>query len=33
MRPLDTTRTVFARNPAGNDDILDFIVWYRASAR
>ena len=29
MRPLETTRTVYARAGGGTEDILDFIVWYR----
>jgi hypothetical protein len=31
MRPLETTRTLYARAGGGNEDILDFIVWYRRS--
>jgi hypothetical protein len=32
MRPLETTQTLYARAGGGNEDIIDFIVWYRASA-
>jgi hypothetical protein len=32
MRPVDTTRTVLARGLAPNENILDFLVWYRAPA-
>ncbi len=33
MRPVDTTRTVLAGGRAAGENILDFIVWYRAGAR
>jgi hypothetical protein len=32
IRPVDTTTTVYARGAAGNENILDFIVWYKAHA-
>ena len=32
IRPIDTTTTVYARGTAGNENILDFIVWYKAHA-
>jgi chemotaxis methyl-accepting protein methylase len=32
MRPVETTRTTYARAGAGTEDILDFIVWYQAPA-
>jgi len=32
MRPVDTTTTVYTRAPGGGENILDFIVWYRAGA-
>jgi hypothetical protein len=32
LRPVDTTTTLYARGAAANDNILDFIVWYKAHA-
>jgi SAM-dependent methyltransferase len=32
IRPVDTTTTMYARGAAGNENILDFIVWYKAHA-
>ena len=32
MRPVDTTTTVFTRAPGVGENLLDFIVWYRAGA-
>jgi len=33
MRPIETTTTVYARGPAANDNVIDFIVWYQAHAK
>src|SRR5258705_9558966 len=30
--PVETTTTLYARGPAVNENILDFIVWYKAHA-
>jgi hypothetical protein len=32
IRPVDTTTTLYARARDVNEDILDFIVWYKARA-
>jgi len=32
IRPLDTTTTLYARGRAANENILDFLVWYKAHA-
>jgi len=32
LRPVDTTTTLYARARAANENILDFIVWYKAHA-
>jgi hypothetical protein len=32
IRPVDTTTTLFARARDGRENLLDFIVWYRARA-
>jgi hypothetical protein len=32
IRPLDTTTTRYTRARDGNEDTLDFIVWYKAHA-
>ena len=32
IRPVDTTTTTYARGRAGSEDLLDFIVWYKAHA-
>ena len=32
IRPVETTTTLYARRPAANENILDFIVWYKAHA-
>jgi chemotaxis methyl-accepting protein methylase len=30
LKPVETTTTRFTRTPDGKEDILDFMVWYRA---
>ncbi|PYR81241.1 MAG: hypothetical protein DMF87_06045 [Acidobacteria bacterium] len=32
IRPVETTTTSYARGRAGNDSVVDFIVWYKAHA-
>jgi hypothetical protein len=32
IRPVETTRTLYARGRAVNENLLDFIVWYKAHA-
>jgi SAM-dependent methyltransferase len=32
IRPVETTTTAYARGPSAADNIVDFIVWYRAHA-
>ena len=32
IRPVDTTTTPYARGLAINDNVIDFIVWYKAHA-
>ena len=32
IRPVETTTTLYARRCAVNENILDFIVWYKAHA-
>src|SRR5438552_6770417 len=32
IRPVETTTTSHARRRAGNDSVVDFIVWYKAHA-
>ena len=32
IRPVDTTTTLYARRLAANENVLDFLVWYKAHA-
>ena len=32
IRPVETTTTTYARGQAANENLLDFIVWYKAHA-
>jgi hypothetical protein len=32
IRPMETTATLYARGRAVNENVLDFIVWYKAHA-
>jgi hypothetical protein len=32
IRPVDTTTTLYARGSASNENVLDFLVWYKAHA-
>jgi len=32
IRPVDTTTAVYARGRAANENLVDFIVWYKAHA-
>jgi len=32
IRPVDTTTTLYARRAAANENVLDFLVWYKAHA-
>jgi hypothetical protein len=32
IRPVDTTTTTYTRGAAANENLLDFIVWYKAHA-
>ena len=32
IRPVDTTTTLYARRLAANENVLDFLVWYKAQA-
>jgi CheR methyltransferase, SAM binding domain len=32
IRPVDTTTTVYARAPDVAENVLDFVVWYKAHA-
>jgi len=32
IRPVDTTSTLYARGAAANENVLDFLVWYKAHA-
>jgi SAM-dependent methyltransferase len=32
IRAVDTTRTLYARRLAANENVLDFLVWYKAHA-
>jgi hypothetical protein len=32
IRPVDTTTTLYARRVAANENVLDFLVWYKARA-
>ena len=32
IRPVDTTTTLYARAPDVAEDVLDFVVWYKAHA-
>jgi len=32
IRPIDTTTTLYARRLDANENVLDFLVWYRAHA-
>jgi len=32
IRPVDTTTTVYARAPGVGENVLDFVVWYKAHA-
>ncbi len=32
IRPIETTTTVYARGRDANEEILDFVVWYKAGA-
>jgi hypothetical protein len=32
IRPVDTTTTVYARSPGVGENVLDFVVWYKAHA-
>jgi len=32
IRPVDTTTTLYARGRAANENLIDFLVWYKAHA-
>jgi hypothetical protein len=32
IRPVDTTTTLYARRLAANENVVDFLVWYKAHA-
>jgi chemotaxis methyl-accepting protein methylase len=32
IRPVETTTTLYARDPDVKENIFDFIVWYKARA-
>jgi SAM-dependent methyltransferase len=32
IRPVDTTTTLYARRLVANENVLDFLVWYKAHA-
>jgi hypothetical protein len=32
IRPVDTTTTLYARGRAANENLLDYLVWYKAHA-
>jgi chemotaxis methyl-accepting protein methylase len=32
IRPVETTTTLYARRLAANENVLDFLVWYKAHA-
>jgi hypothetical protein len=32
IRPVETTTTLYARRVAANENVLDFLVWYKAHA-
>jgi len=32
IRPVDTTTTLYARAPDAAEEVLDFVVWYKAHA-